>query len=192
MAELVGIDVPIARLQYAFANTLWTSVSTRAYYGRAYRNLDNQGNLVAELFVAQNDYMEVMFDDRYEVQCFFDPSNTTQNVQQDEQTQRECAIIFACKVDKVYPLELGRVTEQLYRDVLEVIQDTSPLSVIPQDIVGGLQAYGDLNVDKLKAYDMQPWHVFRVNTMMRVEYNCTELISGVGGYEYPFPILFTG
>jgi len=192
MAELVGIDVPIARLQYAFANQLWTNVATRAFYARAFRNLDNQGNEVAELFVAENDYMEVMFDDKFDVQCFFDPSNTTDNLNADQQASRECAIIFVCKADVVYPLELGRVTEQLYRDVLEVIYNTSPLSIIPQDIVSGLPAYGDLNTDKLKAYDMQPWHVFRINTLMRIEYGCTELVSGVGGYEYPFPILFTG
>lgn len=191
--ELVGIDVPIARLQQAFATSLWTHVSARAFYSRVFRNNDNDGNLVAELFVGENDYQEIMFDDRYDVQCFFDPASTVEDINPDLQSTRECGIVFVCKSPIIYPdVVTHRVTEELYRDVLAVIQDTTPLSVIPQSIVTGLPAYDDLNTEKLKAYNMQPWHVFRVNTDIKIEYGCDETVNTAGSYQYPFPIIFTG
>lgn len=193
MSTVTGIDVPIASLRDAFASLLWPDVSNKIYYSRVFHNLDKNGNLIGEVFTEGKDYKEVMFDDRYMVNSFFDVSDTIENVNEELQTTRDVGIIFQCHLPSVYPTATNRLTEELYRDVLRVI-NTHSMLVTPNSIEAGLGAYGDMYTGNLREFDMQPWHVFRVNTTMRIDYTCgVERFptAGIQVFEYPFPIILT-
>ena len=48
-------------------------------------------------------------------------------------------------------------------------------------------AYGDLSTEGLTAYNMQPWHTFRVNTTMKFNLDCS--IDVPLTHPYPDPII---
>jgi len=189
---MTGIDIPISNLRNAFASRLWGDVDKKIYYSRVFRNLNTQKELIGEVFISDKEYKEVHFDDTYHVNCFFDVADEISNTETGLQTTREVGIVFAVRVDKIYPDLDYRAVEELYSDVLAVINDSEGRRVIPDNIITGLNAYGDLSTANLKAYDMQPWHVFRVNTTMQVNYGCaiTYTPSQINAFEYPFPIIF--
>ncbi len=171
--SLTGIDIPVATLRQSFADNLWTGVSGKTFYARVFRNLNTNQELIGEVFNGGVDYEEVHFDDRLNVLCFFDVGNTVSNLDPDEQTTEDVGIVFAIKLTSIYPNLAYRATEEVYRDVLNVINNTSALSVTPNEIIRGLPAYGDLSTAGLIAYNMQPWHTFRINTEMKLTYDCS-------------------
>ena len=135
---------------------MWPDVSNKIYYSRVFHNLDKNGNLIGEVYTEGKDYKEVMFDDRYMVNSFFDVSDTINDVNPELQATREVGIIFQCHLPSVYPTATTRLTEELYRDVLEVIK-TQSMSVIPESIEAGLDAYGEMFTGNLREFDMHPW-----------------------------------
>jgi hypothetical protein len=189
--ELIGIDYPIALVQSAFAENLWPEITRRIFYARTYRNLNRQGQLIAEVYDQRGEYIEVQFDDTYDALCFFDPDDVVNQIEEELVTTRECGIIFAVNYENIHTLYESRVTEELYRDALKVIQDYASSLVIPNQIVAGINAYGDLSTSKLKAFNMHPWHTFRIQTTMKVDFDCNSINELSFGYEYPSPIIFT-
>lgn len=189
---LTGIDVPIASLRDAFASRLWPDVANKTYYARVFKNLSKQNDIIGEVFISDKEYKEVQFDDRMDLVSFFDVSDEIENIGPSEQTTRNVGIVFAVNIPKIYPAIAYRATEELYRDVLYVINTTHSLSVTPIDIIGGLNAYGELSTERLVQFNMQPWHVFRVNTVMNIGYECgtTVLNDAILAFPYQFPIIF--
>lgn len=184
---MTGIDVPISIVREAFADNLWTDTTNKIFYSLVDRNLDPDGNLIDEVFISEKDYKEVHFDDRRNVVCFFDASETLDNLDGNSIMTRDVGIIFAVNIPTVYPSLTYRAKEELYRDVREVILTTQALDVVVNDIVAGLNAYGDLSTEGLIAYNMQPWHTFRVNTTMKFNLDCDVDLNLSN--PYPDPII---
>ncbi len=170
--SLTGIDIPIATLRQSLADNLWTDVANKTFYARIFRNLNNENDLIGEVFSGVVDYEEVHFNDKLNVLCFFDVGETVENIDADSQTTENVGLIFAVKLTAIYPDLDYRATEEVYRDVLNIINDT--LSVTPNEIIRGLNAYGDLSTKGLVAYNMHPWHTFRINTEMKLSYDCSQ------------------
>lgn len=183
--SLTGIDIPIATLRQSFADNLWMNVTNKTFYARVFRNLGTNQELIGEVFNGGVDYEEVHFDDRLNVLCFFDVGDTVANLDPENQTTEEVGIVFAVKLTSIYPSLAYRATEEVYRDVLDVINDTSALSVTPNEIIRGLPAYGDLSTTGLVGYNMQPWHTFRVNTTMKLNYDCNQDLNLSNPYPDP-------
>lgn len=182
-----GIDIPIAVIRDEFANRLWTSTANKVFYALVDRNLDEDDNLKGEIFVSGNTYNEVHFDNKRNVVCFFDASETLENLDGNSIMTRDVGIIFAVNIPTVYPNLTYRAKEELYRDVREVILTTQALDVVVNDIVAGLNAYGDLSTEGLVAYNRQPWHTFRVNTTMKFNLDCDMELNLSN--PYPDPII---
>ena len=196
MEALTGVDIPISTLRDALATRLWTDVTPSIFYSRIYRNISREGELIGEIYVAENEYKQMQFDDTYFINVFFDPSDNIEDVNPDIQTTREVGIIFAVNVTKIYPSLAYRALEEIYRDVLSVMNETSGLQITPNEIVSGLDAYGDLSTGHLKEFNMHPWHTFRVNTTMKIDYDCSIVAQNIAagtiyGFEYPLPIILT-
>ena len=141
---MTGVDLPVSRLRNLFANHLWQIPGIRhEYYAVAYRNRDDQGNLIAELFTGKEtgrDYKECMFTDKTDVLCFFDVEDQVSNL--DERAQVGVNIIFAVNLQRVYPTIQYRANEEAYRDVKAVMNRVSQESINPVGIskgVGGLR-----------------------------------------------------
>lgn len=166
----VGIDAPIQVIQQLFIDELWLDIdsSRKEFNDRVFRNLDKEGNIYPEVFIDNtNDYRRVKFNDRLDVLSWFDVSPIPNSFNGGYST-REVGIFFAVNLDKLYPDLAHRAVEESHRDVLQLLD----LSNVLGDAITGELAYGDFNVDNLKLYDMQPWHVFRINYLMEYIINC--------------------
>ena len=175
--SLTGIDIPIAVLRQSFADNLWTNITNKYFYARVFGNLDENGQLIGEVLISGSEYKDVQFDDTLNMLCFFDVGDIILNVNPDNQTTQDVGIVFAVKLTEIYTNISYRATEEVYRDVLNIINDTSALSVTPNEIIRGLDAYGNLSTDGLLQYNMQPWHTFRINTEMKLSFDCSQDLS---------------
>lgn len=172
--SLTGIDVPIAILRQSFADNLWTDVTNKYFYARVFGNLNENNQLIGEVLDIGTEYKDVQFDDTLNMLSFFDVGDIVSNVDPDKQTTQEVGIVFAVKLTEIYSSISYRATEEVYRDVLNVINETSALTVTPNEIIRGLEAYGNLSTDGLLQYNMQPWHTFRINTEMKLSFDCSK------------------
>lgn len=172
---MTGVEVPISHIRSDFEAKLWPQLTNKTFYGRAFRNLVDTGNseqMIAQVFIggADGDYQDIMFDDTLGALCFFDVEEDVNNAGFDQQPMRDVNIVFAVNLQTLYG---QRNTELAYYDVYQVLRIFS-LEIEVKKIVTGLKAYGDLSTERLKKYDMHPWHTFAFQTMMRVDYRCFE------------------
>jgi hypothetical protein len=191
--SLTGIDIPISLIRDNLVQNLWNDVSSQIYYALAYRNLidiDGTLQLIPEVFTTVKDYREVLFDNKWNVLVFFDVDPVRNNVI--DQAETELRVIFAVNLDNIYPGSTYRQVENVHADVLQVIRDTSNVSIDKPsvNIVSGLDAYGDFYTGNITAYNMQPFHTFSVNMTLKYVYDCNDsqndpVTPGV----YPDPIL---
>ncbi len=175
--SLTGIDIPIAILRQTFADNLWTSVTGKEFYARVFGNLNKNNQLIGEVLYSGNEYRDVQFNDTLSMVSFFDVGETVENVDPNSQTTQNVGIVFAVKLTEIYSNISYRATEEVYRDVLNIINDTSTLEIVPNEIIRGLNAYGNLSTEGLLQYNMQPWHTFRVNTEMKLSFDCSKDLS---------------
>ena len=192
---MTGVDVPIALMRDDFAASLWTDVPKRIFYSKAYRN-QRKGNLIPEVFTGSdqnNEYEEVMFSDEWNVLVFFDAPGTRANVRDEAQITIEAYI--AVNLRALYPDATWRAEEDAHRDVVKVLeQSRSAYPVKSIEVTAGLDAYGDFFTENVKGFNMQPYHVFRVDIESAFMYDCDDgFISTqlrVPGFVYPDPIIF--
>lgn len=173
-----GVDVVIEDIRSALETQLLPLVTNKVFYGRTYRNMlerdkpetrrqDEQ--LIAEIYIGDGEYQEIMFDDSLNVLCFFDVEENIEQANFEEQPIRDVNIIFAFNLEAIYGT---RDTEQAYFDVYQVLNQFSMLIDIDR-VITGLPAYGDLSTERLKEYNMQPYHTFAFQTSVKVSYsNC--------------------
>lgn len=191
--SITGIDVPISLIRDNLVQNLWNNVSNQIYYALAYRNLiniDGAAQLIPEVFTSAKDYREVLFDNKWSVLVFFDVDTVRNNVI--DQPETELRIIFAVNLDNIYPGLTYRQVENVHADALQVIRDTSNVSIdkTSVNIVSGLDAYGDFYRENIIGYNMQPFHTFSVNMSLKYVYDCNDSQNGpVTPGVYPDPIL---
>lgn len=164
----VGIDFSIKQVQQIFIDELWLDIDTskKQFNDRVFRNFDKDGNLIPEIYVGDYEYEEVKFDDRLSILSWFDVSDST-NSFDGGQVSQDVGIFFAVNLDDLYPNLTHRAVEESHKDVIKLL-DASRIT----GITTGEAAYGDYYIDNLKRYNMQPWHVFRVNYLMNYIINC--------------------
>lgn len=192
---MTGTDVAIARLRNRFANELWQDVSNKVYYAAAYRNNNrNKSGIIAEVYTENNEYKEVHNDDRFNVVSFFVMDNNIPGIHNSAASFRSGRVIFSVNLQSIYPDITYRTEEEVHRDVSVVAnKESGIISNMEFDI--GLDAYGDLFTDNMKAFNMHPWHTFAMTFTAKIDYTCDQ--SGIGQarqtwFEYPFPIIFGG
>ena len=190
---ITGIDIPVSLIRDDLVQNLWNDVSTQIYYALAYRNLreiDGSNQLIPEILDENRKYKEVLFDNKWNVLVFFDVNPVRNNVI--GQAETELRVIFAVNLDNIYPGSTYRQVENVHADVLQVIRDTSNVSInkTSVNIVSGLDAYGDFYRDNITAYNMQPFHTFSVNMTLKYVYDCNDSQNDpVTPGTYPDPIL---
>lgn len=190
---MIGTDIVVARLRNTFANDLWTNVTNRIYYATTYRNLNKRkGGIIPEVFIGDNEYQEVRFDDKYGAMCFFDLGDEITDA--NDLAKRSIRAIFAVNLKLAYPSITYRAEEEAHRDVLVSAKKERNIAT-PNTIISGLDAYGDLLTDDLKRYNMQPWHVFALDLDARIDLTCDIIglpqpSTVTTWFEYPFPIIF--
>jgi len=190
---ITGIDVPISLIRDNLVQNLWNDVSNQIYYALAYRNLIDIGGtlqLIPEVFTSAKDYREVLFDNKWSILVFFDVDPVRNNVI--DRAETELRAIFAVNLDNIYPGSTYRKVENVHADVLQVIRDTSNVSIdkTSVNIVSGLDAYGDFYRENITSYNMQPFHTFSVNMTLKYVYDCNDSQNDpVTSNPYPEPII---
>lgn len=167
---MTGIDVPIKKLTDAFDSSLWPTIESKKFHGRCFRN-QRKNQIIPEVLIeGTNDYECVLFDDKLSAMCFFDASETVDNIATNP--LQEVRLIFAVNLKKLYPSIAYRATEEAHKDVIAVINRTSQVQFKLLRIDTGLSAYGNLSTVSLKAYNMQPWYTFAIIMNVLHSYQC--------------------
>lgn len=169
----VGIDAPIQELQQLFIDELWTHLdsSKKEFNHRVFKN-QKKDRVIPEVFTEKGNsiikgaYEEVVFNKRLDVLSWFDVPNTDDSFD-GGQFSATVGIFFAVNLNAIYPDLSHRAVEEVHRDVLNLLDKAQVLGVIRNE-----DAYGDYSTEGLKNYNMQPWHVFRINYKMDYIINC--------------------
>lgn len=161
----IGIDYPIQEIQKIFIDELWADYKTQ-FNHRVFKNRDRNGNSIPEIYVKNSEYKEVLFNDRVDAISWFDVNEESNSFDGGQFTQA-VGIFFAVNLGVLYPDLEHRAVEESHRDVLNLLDQSQVTGIITN-----LPAYGDYYTDKLKRFNMQPWHVFRINYLMQYSVNC--------------------
>lgn len=166
-----GIDLPIQEMQQLFIDNLWQNVdvSKKQFNHRVYSNV-RRDNVIPEIYIGGNEYQEVKFNDNLHVLSWFDVSDTTDSYRLG-QVNQSVGVFFAINLDKLYTELTHRAIEESHIEVQKVLLKRASEFEIT-GITTGKQAYGDFSTENLKAFNMQPWHVFRFDCNVKYSLNC--------------------
>lgn len=162
-----GIDKPIADLQtylYGKLLTLWNmSDATYGAYGRAYNNATQDG-YSPEIYIGNNEYDEVFYDDRFAANSFF---GTGSEVKISATTViADVFLIFTLDLSKIKP-GVNRNDEECHVDIQRLITplwDTFTCTGIVTGIDKVFAEYAGWRKSKaIKFTDTHPQHCFRLN-----------------------------
>ena len=179
----VGIDTTINDVQVSLFNYLTTTAGWTKYesYHRAYKNPLGE-NTIPEVYVGDNEYKEVLFDDKFSATSFFlveDNASSSGDVGAEVFTQR-ISIILQVILSELYPAIPHRADAEMQDDVMKAF-DQSPQEV-SNIIVGVDNVYSDLTLrnrlkEEVGLTDMSDFHVVRFDFEIEYEYDCkyTEL-----------------
>jgi hypothetical protein len=151
-----GIDKKIKQLQNLLFDKLWTSY-TYDSYGRSYTKDDKQ---IA--FSSGIDYKLLTGNDKINAFSFFvmDSSNQIDV----NYFRAEVSIYFIVDLSKCYPAVTNRADENAHEDVLDIL-NLEPYGFKPTNITWGADIF-----EGLKKADLQPYHVFKVQTEVIYQY----------------------
>lgn len=166
----IGIDIPIQHLQtylYNALSGLWNG--TYNAYGRAYRNQSADG-YTPEVYVGNNEYNDVYFDDTLAVSSFFSVGEQT-NVSKSN-VVADVGLIFMINLSQIKP-GTNRNDEEARVDVLKLVK-AKPYGFTLSGIVIGIdQVFREYSGWKkeqgIKFRDTHPLHCFRIN--FKLNYN---------------------
>jgi hypothetical protein len=171
----VGIDTSIDDIQVSLYNHLTTIALWSDYesYPRAYKNPLGD-NTIPEVAVDDEEYKEVLFDDKFRATSFFlTEDNAASN---GEVFSQRVSIIFQGILTQLYPLiTTHRADAEMLDDVMRAFENSS--YTITNIITGVDNVYSDLDLrNKLKEHinltDMSQFHVLRVDFDVQYTYNC--------------------
>lgn len=172
----VGIDTSIDEVQvdlynHLTNNALWTEYES---YPRAYKNPLGD-NTIPEVAVDDEEYQEVLFDDKFRATSFFlTEDNTSANG--DGVFSQRVSIIFQGILTKLYPLiTTHRADAEMLDDIIRAFENTN--FTINNIITGVDNVYSDLDLrNKLKEHieltDMSAFHVLRIDFDVQYTYDC--------------------
>lgn len=159
-----GIDIAIDKLVQNFNDNLWVG-KNNSFYGRVFRNerFENFSSKIApEIWKNGKDYVEVLKNDNFDGQCFFDVQpNIAIN---GNVYTAEVWLCFMLNLQSVYPaIPRTEATEEAHRDTSDIIVYTE---FEMNGLVTGFQGFtgydwGD-NADQARS-DMSPNYLFRYN-----------------------------
>jgi hypothetical protein len=167
IAEPKGIDFPIQDLQTLFQSSLFTSVPAldKKFYPRVFSNVKNGVNIPEDF-----EDGEVLFDDSLTVTSWFDVMGSPDEYDASNFFQ-SIGIVFVVNLEKLFPGLSHRAVEEAHLAVQQILK-RRPMMFQAENLITGIEAYGEFNTNKLKFPDMHPWHVFRFEGNVTYELTC--------------------
>lgn len=167
-----GIDLPIQEMQILFQNNLWLNIESnkKRFYHRVFRNMKND-TIRPEVFEEiDNNYKEVICNKRLSSLSWFDVESKTDTYNLGQMTHN-VGVVFIVNLYDLFPNLSHRAVEESHLAVQKILLKR-PNEFQITDIITGIEAYGDFDIENLKNPDMQPWHVFRFNCNVKYSLNC--------------------
>lgn len=172
----IGIDYSIQQLQtylYEKLSDTWDlNESNSLFTGRCY-NTETEDGYIPEIYIANNEYSELLLDDTKKAQMFFTVGETINHVK-DDIYETDCSIIFMTNVGAIY--SSGRCDEEIRKDVTLLTQKHRYgfyLNDIELGIENVFREYLGWRIKTGMRYkDMQPFHCFRFNFKLTYNINC--------------------
>lgn len=171
----VGADWHIQKVQAAMYAKLAAKWNTALYnaYGRCYRN-KNDGGYIAEVYIGNNEYKEVYWDDSLAAISFFGINNIKNS---GTNNTADVHLVFFVDLAKLKPDITHRADEEVRQDVHQAVGKNSfglTFQSVDLWIENVLKEYpGSRRDDRLKAVDMHPVHCFRFNYTLTYNPNKT-------------------
>lgn len=165
---MIGIDKHIEILRQIFEDNLWVATGA-VFYGRCFRNERNEG-LIPEVSEG-TDYREVLLNDNNSSTSFFDvePSRTA-TIENTSTITANVSVYFGVNLEDLYSgLSRNEQTESAYKDVIALVQ-ASPFKFTGFET--GFSSYSTWAYDKADIDNMQPYHLFRIDTTINYNLNC--------------------
>lgn len=158
-----GIDILIDNTIVDFNARLWTT-NVKSFYGRIFRNevlTENGLKIVPEISIDGKSYVEVLKDNRYDAQCFFDvlPDGSMIGMME----KNIIRVMFMVNLVKLYPTSTrAEATELAKKEVLNL------LSCNFDEVTGfvsGRTAFSDYYFEGKDLADMSPHFLFRYDCL---------------------------
>jgi hypothetical protein len=172
----VGIDTTINDVQqglYDYLTTigLWSSYES---YHRAYKNPLGE-NTIPEAYIGNNEYKEILFDDKFNATSFFLISDNSPATGDDNVFTQTVSIIYQCKLDKLYPVIDHRADAEMQDDVLKAFNEID--YNVTNIIIGVDNVYSDLDLrtrlkEEVGLTDISNFHVVRFDFEVQYIYDC--------------------
>ena len=180
----VGIDIEIDEIQISLYNELsWSSaINDYEVYHRAYKN-NREDGVVPEVFTNNNDYQEVLMDDKFSATSFFLTPDTI-NWNDEGKLSADVSLIFQVNLKELYPSILHRADEEAHVEVINVLENSYNVDSIRGITTGISNVYEDLRkkfgkstllANEQSQYDdMEPFHVFKVDFNVLYSNKCND------------------
>jgi hypothetical protein len=186
----VGVDSVINQIVESMYENLinygWTNYEA---YHRAYKNPKRDGEkYVPEVYSKQsvqtNEYTEVLLDDDKFSTSFFITGNNTNNSNGNYTVP--ISVIFQVNSQQLYPDLEYRADEECRNDAIVALKDGVYGNKITSVITDIPRVYEEFDILGMTFNDMQPFHVFRVNMDVPVNYDCNYRCKygEPGGFDY--------
>lgn len=167
----VGLDKEIADFQQYLWNKLSGKFNDWESYHRVYLNPKNRTN-IAEAYIGDGDYKEVLFDDNVELSSFF-LADDTETVE-DGLSTIDVSFIVQANIEDIYPGITHRADEELRNDIKYWSNKYSYYERFRlTDVITGVDnVYREIESDNVKLDDMSDRHVVRFVYEVKYAANC--------------------
>jgi len=176
----VGIDAVVDEIQkglFTELSKVWTNFQS---YPRSYKNPDGV-NTIPEHYLSENEYVEVLLDDDFDVSSFFLSGDV--RTLDDFRFSQPLTIIFQADIKELYPGIPHRADEEMHRDILNAIEVIGQEERFTSLTTGVNNVYSELNLtgrlnDLVKMDDMSNLHVVKIELteFYTICENITELL----------------
>tara|TARA_R110002020_G_scaffold334555_3_gene549815 strand:+ start:7329 stop:7871 length:543 start_codon:yes stop_codon:yes gene_type:complete len=159
-----GIDVVIESIKndlYDYLSAKW-GCSIDAY-GRIYRNIDQEGNVMPEWYFNYNEYKDVMYNDQF-ASSFMFIDDETHNTEDEILFTSDVKCVFMVDLSRILPNELGRADAKAQKDVIEFLRNNATNRFTITSLEKGVRnVFRGFDTSKIKFSDIHPYHCFSVN-----------------------------
>jgi hypothetical protein len=162
----IGIDTVVQSIQNDIYNNLVSEWGDSIDgYGRVYKNINSDGEVIPELYIGKGDYKPIYHNDNKAATFFFVEGDL--HTTEDEFLYiTESKFVFMVNLEKAFS-DTDRSDEKAHRDVLEFMRETAYERFTITGIEKGVKrVLNEFETKGIKFQDIHPYHCFSVNVTL--------------------------
>lgn len=164
----IGIDKPIQNLQNYLSKKLnWSKVEL---FGRVYKN-EIDGGVVPQHFIRGEEYKkDVYIDDKNNAHVFFITSDEHKKAKDGVRFTNVTKVVFMVNLRNLFPEVKNRADAEAQDHAYRLIKRNRAFEITGIQ-VGLNTVLSGFNTRTLKKADLQPWHIFAIETNLTYNIN---------------------